>query len=89
MTRLSTRQGRTKVQNKPALPIAANLRAAQAAKGITNDELAREVGVGLRLLQKWRAGDVAPRYANALKLAQILDVTVSDLYADPDAKAAA
>jgi transcriptional regulator with XRE-family HTH domain len=88
MTRLSTRQGRTKVQTNPAPPIAANLRAAQAAKGITNDDLAREVGVGLRLLQKWRAGDVEPRYGNALKLAAVLDISVADLYADPEREAA-
>jgi transcriptional regulator with XRE-family HTH domain len=72
-------------------PLSENIRAAQAKAGLTNEALAREVGVGLRLLQKWRAGDVDPRYDNLLKLSKALGVSVADLWSDADheSKAAA
>lgn len=80
MPRLSTRHSK---------PLARNIRTAQANAGLTNEALAREVGVGLRLLQKWRAGDVEPRYGNLLKLSEALGVSVADLYAEADSREAA
>jgi transcriptional regulator with XRE-family HTH domain len=62
-------------------PLAHNLRTAQAAAGLSNEALATRVGVGLRLLQKWRAGDVEPRYENLHKLAVALDRDVAWFYA--------
>jgi transcriptional regulator with XRE-family HTH domain len=69
-------------------PVTANLRAAQAQSGLSNEELAQRAGVGLRLLQKWRAGDVEPRYESLLKLADALDREVSWFYEDEKAAAA-
>lgn len=62
--------------------IAANLRAAQAKSGMSNEELAARAGVGLRLLQKWRAGTVEPRYESLLKLADALGHDVAWFYAE-------
>lgn len=73
MTRLSIRHSSS--------PVAGRLRVAQAESGLTNEELAREIGVGLRLLQKWRAGTVEPRYENLQKLAAVLKREVSWFYA--------
>lgn len=42
------------------LIIAARLRDAQSEKDITNEELARQTGISLRLVQKHRAGHNAP-----------------------------
>jgi transcriptional regulator with XRE-family HTH domain len=72
-------------------PVTANLRAAQAESGLSNEALAQKAGVGLRLLQKWRSGEVEPRYESLLKLAPVLDRDVSWFYApaEPDSKAAA
>jgi transcriptional regulator with XRE-family HTH domain len=81
MTRLSTRQSKN--------PVAANLRRAQAEAGLTTAELARTIDVNIRLLQKWRAGTVEPRWGNLAKLAVALGVSVADLYADPAEKAEA
>jgi transcriptional regulator with XRE-family HTH domain len=64
-------------------PFALNLRAAQAVKGLTTDELARELGISARLVQKWRAGSVTPRYENVRRLAEVLDVDVAYFYGTP------
>lgn len=50
---------------------------AQANAGLTTEELAREVGLGLRLVQKHRAGDNAPTLENLARYARVLDRPVS------------
>jgi transcriptional regulator with XRE-family HTH domain len=72
-------------------PVARNLRIAQTDSGLSNEALAAQVGVGLRLLQKWRAGEVEPRYENLVKLAAALDREVAWFYApaEPDSGKAA
>lgn len=39
---------------------------------MTNEALANEVGVSVRLVQKWRSGAVRPRYENLVLLARAL-----------------
>lgn len=68
-------------------PVSANLRAAQAAAGITNEALARQAGVGVRLLQKWRAGTVEPRYEGVAKIAAVLERDVQWFYTEPETEA--
>lgn len=74
-----------------ASPVAHNLKLAQAEAGLSNQALATSVGVGLRLLQKWRSGEVEPRYENLVKLASALGREVSWFYraAESGSKAAA
>lgn len=52
--------------------IAANIKAAQSELGLRTEDLAREVGLGLRLVQKHRAGHNAPSFENLARYAQVL-----------------
>lgn len=79
MTRLATRRPVT-----PPSPLGRNLKTARAAKKVTVDALAAEVGVSPRLVQKWQQGVVRPRYENLLKLAAALDREPAWFYADHD-----
>lgn len=50
------------------------LHEAQEAKGLTNEALARELDVSLRLVQKWRQdGRAMPSPGNLARLAKVLD----------------
>lgn len=53
--------------------IAENIKAGQKARGLSTEDLAREVRLGLRLVQKHRAGDNAPSFENLARYAQVLD----------------
>lgn len=79
MTRTSTR---TPVSSSEVEQlIAARIRQAQLeardGEGIRNEELARELGVTLRLVQKWRAGENAPSQKNLMKLARYFGREIS------------
>jgi transcriptional regulator with XRE-family HTH domain len=63
-------------------PLGANIKAARTAKNMTVDQLAAEVGVSPRLVQKWQQGVVKPRYENLLKLAAALDRDPAWFYAE-------
>jgi DNA-binding transcriptional regulator YiaG len=63
---------------------ASRLREAQAAAWLTNDTLAERVGVKVRLLQKWRAGTVAPSGGNLIALGRALDCHPEFFYVDGD-----
>jgi transcriptional regulator with XRE-family HTH domain len=52
------------------------------------DEVAREVGVSVRLLQRWRSGQGAPSAPNLIALANALGRDAEWFYAD-ETKAAA
>lgn len=67
--------------------IARNLRAAQAESGLDNEALAREVGLGLRLVQKHRAGHNAPSLDNLARYAKVLKKPVSFFFEDEKAAA--
>lgn len=77
MTRHATRQ----VDERRKL-FAANLKAAQAAKGFTNEALAHEAVVPLRLLQRWRAGGGEPSGPYFASLCATLDRPAEWFYAD-------
>lgn len=66
-------------------PVAARLREAMALTGVTNDELAVRLGVGVRLVQKWRAGDVIPSYANLRALERELGKPVAWFWTETEA----
>lgn len=55
---------------------AGQIREAQRARGLTNEELARRTGVALRTVLRWRRGE-SPRLPNLVRLADALDVPKS------------
>lgn len=59
-----------------------------AANEITADELAKRVGVGVRLVQKWRAGEVIPSYPNLRALEDALDRPVAWFFSENGEEAA-
>lgn len=59
--------------------IADNIRARRAAVGLTQEQLAEQVGVSRQTVAKWEAGDTAPDLANAAVLARVLDVSLDEL----------
>jgi transcriptional regulator with XRE-family HTH domain len=67
---------------------AEKLRAAQAAKGLTAEQLARQIDRSLRLVQKWRAGDSVPSFGNVVRLSRALDVPIDYFAAEPNEVAA-
>lgn len=56
---------------------ATRLRTAQDAAGLTNEQLARKARLGVRLLQKYRAGEVQPRRPNLERLERALGQSLS------------
>lgn len=69
----------------PPDSFAAKLRGLQRERGLTNDELAREAGIGVRLIAKYRNGETEPRdyfgepTENARKLATALGLPLDEL----------
>lgn len=60
----------------------------QALDGRTSEEFARELGVTLRTVQRWRSGEGEPRAAELIRLAELLGRDPAWFYAD-DPKAEA
>jgi transcriptional regulator with XRE-family HTH domain len=56
------------------------VRELRAAAGLTNEQLAHEVGVTLRTVQRWQLGSNEPNGAQLLRLARVLGVHPDDLY---------
>lgn len=50
--------------------------------GMTNEALATAVGVGVRLVQKWRSGETRPRYENLCRVAKATGHEVAWFYSD-------
>ena len=53
-------------------------------EGMTQDKLAKLVGITLRGYQKLEYGKARPRYDTLRKLAKALGVSEYDLYPEPD-----
>ena len=47
---------------------------------LTQQELAQELGVTLRSVQRWEDGSVQPHFAQARRIAAFFDVEPGDLY---------
>jgi len=62
------------------LPKEQRVKALRAMRGLTQQELAEEVGVNVRQIKRWEAGDL-PSEANAVELAR---VAPKKLKAKPD-----
>lgn len=56
------------------------IKAVRHAKGWSAQRLANEIGVNIRLVQKWEANESIPSVLNARKVADALGVSLDDLY---------
>lgn len=55
------------------------LKILQRNAGLTNEQLARRIGTGLRNVQRWRSSEAAPRIDALIDLADALGVTLDEL----------
>jgi DNA-binding transcriptional regulator YiaG len=60
------------------------LKAAQAEAQMGTEQMARRIGVSLRVVQKWRDGSVAPSGSNLIALAQVLGRSPESFYVEAD-----
>jgi transcriptional regulator with XRE-family HTH domain len=61
---------------------------ARLAKGLTQQQLAEDMGCAIRTVASWEASTRHPRTGALAKLADALDVPVASFYADSDRRAA-
>ena len=67
----------------PCAVLAQNIRALRLAKGLTQDDLAKLLGLsGKSAVAQWESGATQPRSSLLPRLAEILGVTVGDLFAE-------
>ncbi|WP_165056446.1 MULTISPECIES: helix-turn-helix domain-containing protein [unclassified Adlercreutzia] len=59
--------------------ISQNILSLRTRSGMTQEELAQKIGVARQTVAKWEAGDAIPDLANAIRLAQLLDVSIDAL----------
>lgn len=60
------------------------LKSAQADASLGTEEMARRIGVSLRVVQKWRDGSVAPSGVNLIALSQVLGRNPDFFYVEVD-----
>lgn len=70
----------TRSQDRHVKFDAQNVKAQRLALHLTNEDLAREVGVTLRTVQRWQDGANGPNGSQLLRLARVLGVKPDDLY---------
>lgn len=66
------------------MTIAMKIRQARHAAGLTQEDLARRVGVGVRNVPGWESGRSAPRAKTLQRIADALGVSVAELCADEE-----
>ena len=65
--------------SKAASPLPENIARTRRAAGLTQEELAAQVGVSRQTVSDWERGDATPDLSNAARIAQVLGVTVDSL----------
>jgi transcriptional regulator with XRE-family HTH domain len=70
-------------------PLAANLRRALGEAGMTQEQLAREIDCGLRVVQEWCGGRCLPRWPRLVRIARALDREPAWFYTEHDTDQAA
>ena len=79
--------GMTRNETRNPSSFGAKLKVLQTKRGLTNEEAATEIGVGLRLYQMWRSGK-RPGLPNLIRLANFYGVSAGYLLDDTEEKAA-
>jgi transcriptional regulator with XRE-family HTH domain len=64
--------------------VAARLRAARLGVGLTQKELAHELGVEAITVSRWERGITSPSLPRLRRVAELTETTVSDLVRAPD-----
>ena len=64
--------------------IGANLAAYRKRQGLTQAELAEKLNYSDKAVSKWERGDSIPDVLTLMQLAELFDITVNELVADPD-----
>ena len=57
------------------------LRTLREAAGYTQEQLAKKLGVGIRIISDWENGKKIPKFDNAVSLASSLEVSLKTLAA--------
>ena len=63
-------------------PVGNNLKHALAEKGMTQEALAREIDVSVRIVQEWCSGRSLPRWPSLVRVAEALERTPDWFYAE-------
>lgn len=59
-----------------------NLKIARIRKGLTQDELAKAVGIARNTVSRYETGDTKPSFDMVVKLAKILNINLIELIDD-------
>lgn len=62
------------------VPVSERLREARAAKGVSQDELAKSCGISLSAVAMYETGRRIPRDTIKVALSKYLDVPIQDLF---------
>lgn len=62
-----------KVKVRRSLPAPAARRAIRTASGLSQADVAQEVGVSTETISRWEAGTVTPQHRHLVTYAQVLD----------------
>lgn len=57
-----------------------NLYEVRKSRGLRQIDLAQQVGISDRTLRRWENGESTPRLAIAIRLSEIMNVSVNDLF---------
>jgi transcriptional regulator with XRE-family HTH domain len=68
--------------------VGGRLRTARRSVGLTQKQLAEELGVEAITVSRWERGVTAPSLARLRRVAELTETTVSDLVRSPDAATA-
>ena len=64
--------------------IGLNIKKYREEKGLTQEELANEIGKSLRTVQKYESGDILPSFDNVHEITKILGISCTDIIGDID-----
>lgn len=59
--------------------IGQNVLSLRTRKGLTQEELAQEIGVARQTVAKWESGEAIPDLGNATRIAEIFDISLDSL----------
>ena len=69
---------------KLRLQLGSNIAGYRKSRGLTQAKLAEQLNYSDKAISKWERGESVPDVVTLVQLAELFDVTVNDLLADPD-----